>query len=200
MAGIAFNEYRGIRDLVVAELTGEGDSEAYGTPQALSGVQSVGTEAEAASEAHYYDNLAAVVVDAEGSDTLTLTVSVPDMQTRALIEGKTYDVAKHALVGTPLQKKYFALGYKAGLTNGKEEYVWFYKGKFTGGAQTHETKDSGTGATNVSYTYTAIYTDKKYTTSAGTTPVKYAAIESTHSAAGSFFTQVTTPDQITWTE
>lgn len=192
-----FNEYRGIRDLVVARLTGNGDSETYETPQELSGVQSVGTESDQSTDTHYYDNLAAIVIDAEGADTLTLTVSIPSMATRALIEGRTYDTTKQALIGTPIAKDYFALGYKAGLTDGSEEYVWFYKGKFSGGSQTHDTRDNGTNATNVQYTYTAIYTGKKYALSSGSAEVKFAAIKSTHPQAATFFTSVTTPDLIT---
>lgn len=154
-----YNEYRGVRGLVIAEITkDDGTDYTTGTWQKLSGVQNVALATTESSETHYYDNLPAIVVDSEGADELTLTISVLDNKTRALIEGREYVEGVDMLVKTPKANKLFALGFIGEKTNGKEEFNILYKGKFTGGNETHSTKNDGTEATNLEYTFTAIYT------------------------------------------
>lgn len=169
-----YNEYRGVRRLVLAEVTKD-DSTGYtaGNWQELSGVQSIAITKNESSETHYYDNKAAVVVDAEGADELTLVVSILANKTRALIDGVEYDETDDMIINTPKKRKYFALGYIGEKTDGTEEINIFYKGKFSGGAETHNTKDDGTEATNVEYTFTAIHTSAAiYTTESGSKSVK----------------------------
>ena len=196
-----FDEYRGIRSLVIAELTETTDDDGnttatYGDVTRLAGVQELSGEVNESSETHYYDNLAAIVVDSEGEDTYTLVVSVVDKATRALIEGTTYDETTGALLGTPKAKKYFALGYIAETVSGVEEYNWIYKGKFTGGSKSHKTKDDGTDTNNMEYTYTSIQTSATYTATGGKT-CKYLSVDDDGTAdLSSFFDTVTTPDDL----
>lgn len=163
-----YNEYRGVEGLVVAEVTKD-DSAGYtaGKWEQLSGVQSVAVSKNESSETHYYDNLAAIVIDAEGADEIELVVSVLANKTRAKIDGVEYDEANDVIINTPKQRKYFALGYIGEKTNGKKEFNILYKGKFSGGAETHNTKDDGTEATNVTYTFTAIHTTARIATGKG---------------------------------
>lgn len=198
-----YNEYRGVTDVVIAPMTisPEG-AESYGTVIPLAGVQSLDFSVSESEESHYYDNGARVVVSASGADTYNLTLSVPDPKIRALIEGVTYDETKQAYVKTKPVKKYFALGFKVGLAGddeGLEEYTWVYKGKFSTGGVTHDTRDDGTSATNCSYTFTSIDTGTKYALTEGSHSVKKATILSTHAKAATFFDTVTTPDKITVT-
>ena len=196
---LKFEEYRGIENLVVAELIETIDEngqivEEYGDVQPLSGVQQVSGEVNEASEAHYYDNMAAIVVDSEGEDTYTLVVSIPSKKTRALIEGTTYDEATGALIGTKKNKKYFALGFIANKLNGTDEYNWIYKGKFTGGNKTHDTKNDGTDATNMEYTFTSIHTSTKFNKGGN---CKYLSVDNDGKAnLSTFFDTVTTPDTL----
>ena len=196
-----FEEYRGVKNLVAAELTEtvneKGETVAtYGDVIRLAGVQAVSGEVSESSETHYYDDMAAIVVDSEGADTYTLTVSVVEKKTRALIEGTTYDEATGALIGTQKKKKYFALGYIADTVSGVEEYNWIYKGKFTGGNKTHNTKNDGTDATNMEYTYTSIHTAGKFA-KAGNKPCKYLSVDNDGKAnLDTFFDKVTTPDDL----
>lgn len=156
---MTYNEYRGVRGLVLAEITkDDGDSYVAGEWQELSGVQSVAVAKNESSETHYYDNQAAIVIDAEGADELTLVVSILANKTRALIDGVGYDEAHDMIINTPKVRKYFALGYIGGKADGTEEFNIVYKGKFSGGGETHNTRDDGTEATNVEYTFTAIHT------------------------------------------
>ena len=169
-----YNEYRGVRGLVVAEVESD-DSAGYVARhwELLSGVQSVAVAKNESSETHYYDNKAAIVIDAEGADELTLVVSILANKTRAKIDGVGYDEAKDMIINTPKKRKYFALGYIGEKTDGTEEFNILYKGKFSGGAETHNTKDDGTEATNVEYTFTAIHTAARiYTTADGTQSAK----------------------------
>jgi phi13 family phage major tail protein len=157
-----YQEYRGVSGLVLAEIEKD-DTTAY-TPkswQELSGVQSVSVSKNESSESHYYDNAARIVIDAEGADEITLVVSILANKTRALIDGVEHDKDTDMIINTPKNKKYFALGYIGEKTDGTREFNIFYKGKFSGGAETHNTKDDGTEATNVEYTFTAVHTTFK---------------------------------------
>lgn len=196
---LKFEEYRGVRNLVIAELTEtvneDGTTkETYGAVQPLSGVQEISGEVNEATETHYYDDMSAIVVDSEGDDTYTLVVSIPSKKTRALIEGTTYDETTGALIGSKKVKKYFALGFIADKVNGDEEYNWIYKGKFTGGGKTHSTKTDGTDATNMEYTYTSIHTSTKYKKGGN---CKYLSVDNDGKAdLSTFFDEVTTPDTL----
>lgn len=196
---LKFEEYRGVRNLVIAELTETVDEEGttketYGEVQPLSGVQEISGEVNESNETHYYDDMSAIVVDSEGDDTYTLTVSIPAKKTRALIEGTTYDEQTGALIGSKKVKKYFALGFIADKINGSEEYNWIYKGKFSGGGKTHTTKNDGTDATNMEYTYTSIHTATKYIKGGN---CKYLSVDNDGKAnLDTFFDKVTTPDDL----
>lgn len=157
-----YNEYRGVRGLVIAEITtDDGTTYEAGMWKKLSGVQAIATASNESSETHYYDNVPAIVISSEGSDDLTLTVSVLDLKTRALIEGLDYNETNKVFIKTPKNKKYFALGFIGKKTDGTEEFNIYYKGKFSGGNTTHNTENDGTEATNVEYTFTAIHTTTK---------------------------------------
>ena len=171
-----YNEYRGVRGLVIAEIT---DGEAYvpQTWQELSGVQSVAVTKNESSESKFYDNAPRIVIDAEGADEITLVVSVLANKTRALIDGVEYDEATDMIINTPKQRKYFALGYIGEKTDGTEEFNICYKGKFTGGGETHETKTDGTESTNVEYTFTAIHTSAKIRTKADGTKITAKSVK-----------------------
>ena len=164
-----YDEYRGCRGLVCAEVTSDDDAAGgyvAGKWQELSGVQAITTNKNESSESKFYDNAARIVIDAEGADEVTLVVSALANKTRALIEGVEYDETLDMIIETPRKKKYFALGYIGEKTDGTEEFVICYKGKFTGGSITRNTKTDGTESTNVEYTYTGIHTSAKIRTSA----------------------------------
>ena len=197
-----YNEYRGVRKLVVAEITDNG-TYVGGTWQELSGVQAIARASTESSETHYYDNKAAIVIDAEGSDEITLTVSLLANKTRALIEGTSYEEGNDMIVGTPKNKKYFALGYIGGKTDGTEEVNIFYKGKFSGGNETINTKNDGTEATNIEYTFTAVHTSSNIYGGKSAKSVKLPLTENVTEddvfgtfAEGVSTTKVLTPDEL----
>lgn len=195
-----YNEYRGVRGLVIAEVTKD-DSSGYTAEEweELSGVQSVAVAKNESSETHYYDNLAAIVVDAEGADELTLTVSILANKTRAKIDGVEYEQTQDMIINTPKKRKYFALGYIGEKTDGTEEFNILYKGKFSGGGETHNTKDDGTEATNVEYTFTAVHTTAKIYSGKSAKSVKVPASTKVTEVAvfGTFTAGVSTLDPLT---
>lgn len=171
-----YTEYRGIRSVVISEVT-KNDSDGYtaGNWEEFSGAQSLAVTKNESSESHFYDNAARIVIDAEGADELAIVLSVLANKTRAKVDGVEYDEATDMIINTPKNRKYFAVGYIAEKTDGTEEANIYYCGKFSGGGETHNTKDDGTEATNVEYTYTAVHTTAKvFTTASGAITVKSA--------------------------
>ena len=157
-----YKEYRGCRGLVVAEVLTDDDKGFTTSPwERLAGVQGITHAKTESSEKHFYDNIAAVIVDAAEGDEVKLVVSIPANKTRAKIEGYDYDETIDAIIKTISKKKYMAVGYIGTKDDGSEEINILYKGKFTGGNKVLNTRDDGTTTTNMEYTYTAVHTANK---------------------------------------
>ena len=195
MAGLVIEEYRGVEQLVYAEVT-EDSAENYTTGEVkpLAGVAEISRTTESSSEVHYYDNMPAVTIESTGADEVTCSVSAIAQEVLAEITGQFYDEATGTLIEGERQNKYFALGYIAEKTSGEKVLVWRYKGTFSIPDSTHNTKDDGTDANGQEVTYTGISTTHKFTK----TGKGAKAINSLESKVDSttFFTQVTTPDTV----
>ena len=191
-------EYRGVEGLVYAEVTAD-DDESYttGTVKQLAGVAEIGRTTETSSEPHYYDNVPAVVVSSTGSDEVTCTVSAIPLEVLAEITGQQYDSNLGVLIEGERETKYFALGYKAKKTNGKEVYVWRYKGQFSIPDSTHATEDDGTDANGQEITYTGISTTHKFTKTGKRAKAMNVDLEADKANVSTFFDTVTTPDTLT---
>ena len=191
-------EYRGGEGLVYAEVTAD-DDESYttGTVKQLAGVAEIGRTTETSSEPHYYDNVPAVVVSSTGSDEVTCTVSAIPLEVLAEITGQQYDSNLGVLIEGERETKYFALGYKAKKTNGKEVYVWRYKGQFSIPDSTHATEDDGTDANGQEITYTGISTTHKFTKTGKRAKAMNVDLEADKANVSTFFDTVTTPDTLT---
>lgn len=157
MSEIAMNEYRGVRMVCGADVTEGDDGYVGGKWKRLFGAQGVVVTPNESSETHYYDNRAAIQIDTEGAIDVAMTVSIPELKTKAWLEGKTI-TAKGMYVGTPKKGGYKAVCFIGEKDDGTEELNIFYKGKFTGGETTHNTKDDGTEATNTTYNFGSIFT------------------------------------------
>lgn len=192
-------EYRGVEGLVAAEVTNDDNNTGYVTGQvfAIAGVAEISKKTDSSNEAHYYDNIPAVVVSNTSSDTVTISVSAIPFDVLAMITGQNYDETTGALIEGPRDLKYFALGYKTKKTNGDEVYVWRYKGTFNIPDQTNSTENDSTDANGQELTYTGISTTHKFTkTNKG---AKALVVDTAKDLAdvSSFFTEVTTPDTLT---
>jgi phi13 family phage major tail protein len=192
-------EYRGVEGLVAAEVTNDDNGETGYTTGAvfsIAGVAEISRTTDSSSEAHYYDNMPAVVITSTAADEVTITTSAIPLDVLAEITGQYYDTATGSFIEGPRNVKYFALGYKTKKTNGDEVYVWRYKGTFNIPDQTNATEDDGTDANGQEITFTGISTTHKFTKTG-----KGAKAINVDVAAGlanveNFFAQVTTPDSL----
>ena len=199
-------EFRGCRKLVYAEIiTDNNEAEGgyeTGVVKSLAPVGEISKTVETSSEAKYYDNIASIVINSEGSDTVTFTIAVPSDEVLADITGRVYDAAKKTYIEAPRKNKYFAVGYVIGeVGEGEEErYVWRYKGTFNIPDETSATKDNGTTSNNMSLVFTGIYTEHEFTNGGGTgvkSQVKSMFVRSSGTITEeNFFKQVYTPDTV----
>lgn len=192
-------EYRGVEGLVAAEVTNDDNNTGYVTGQvfAIAGVAEISKTTDSSNEAHYYDNIPAVVVSNTSSDTVTISVSAIPFDVLAMITGQNYDETTGALIEGPRDLKYFALGYKTKKTNGDEVYVWRFKGTFNIPDQTNSTENDSTDANGQELTYTGISTTHKFAkTNKGAKAIVIDAAKDLADVS-SFFDNVTTPDSLT---
>lgn len=197
-------EFRGCKGLVVAEVTTDNES-TYATSavKPLAPVAEISKTVEVSTDTHYYDNYGAIILDSEGSDTVTFTIAVPNDDTVAWILGKTYDETRKRYIDTPIAERYFAVGYIIGeVGEGEDErYVWRYKGKFQPFEETSATADDGTDANNISLVYTGEYTSHSFANGKGTgvaSPAKaqYIRKSAEVASASQYFSTVATPDTV----
>jgi phi13 family phage major tail protein len=198
-------EFRGVDNFYFAEVT-QDDSNGYvcGTPVHIP-VQEVGKSVDAASEAHYYDNKAMIVVNSEGPDTITLILAPPALDKLATLIGKSFDATTGMMVDSPRQNKYFAIMYRTKGTDGGYRYVSRLKGQFNIPEETVTTENDGTDTSNTSIEFTGIYTEHEFNkgiydgsewSSAG---AKGIVVDARYGLAdvSNFFSQIQTPDTIT---
>ena len=195
-------EYRGVEGLVAAEVLsddneqGTGHGYQTGTVFAIAGVAEISTTTDSSNEAHYYDNIPAVVVSNTSSDTVTISASAIPLDVLAEITGQYYDQTTGALVEGPRHLKYFALGYQTKKTNGDVMYVWRMKGTFNIPDQTNSTENDSTDANGQEIVYTGISTTHKFTkTGEGS---KALVVDTAKDLANvtNFFDTVVTPDTL----
>ena len=190
-------EYRGVEGLVYAPVTVDtAGNYTTGTVKDLAGVATIAKSTASNNEAHYYDNLPAVVVSSTGSDEITITASAIPYDVLAEITGQVYDSETGLFVEQERTAGYFAIGYKTQDTNGNEYFVWRLKGTFNIPDQTNGTKNDGTDANGQEITYTGISTTHKFAKTgkaakAITLNTGLNLVDTTN-----FFASVQTPDTI----
>lgn len=191
-------EYRGIEGLVYAPIISD-DKDGYvtGAVKPLVAVSEISKEVEQSSETHYYDNIPAIVLQGQGADTITITSAVIPFDVLAEITGQTYIANKGAFIEGERVTKYFAIGYKTKKTNGKEVYVWRYKGTFNIPSDTHATENDGTDANGQELTFTGISTNYKFTSTGKHAMGLNVDLEKNLADVSTFFDEVTTPDTLT---
>ena len=191
-------EYRGVRGLVAAEVTTDTlEKFECGTPFAVAGVAELSRTTETTSETHYYDNVAAIVIDSTGADEVTITASAIPFDALAKLTGQTYDEAKGMFVEGERQAKYYAIGYITEKTDGTEIFVWRLKGKFNIPDSTHATKDDGAEANGQELVFTGINTTHKFD-AIGNKTAKAVNVDTSVNkvAEADFFGEVQTPDTV----
>lgn len=192
-------EYRGVEGLVAAKVLTDDDANGYTTdePFAIAGVAEISKSTDSSNEAHYYDNMPAIVVSSTSADELTINVSAIPLDILALMTGQNYDSVTGSLIEGPRDFNYFALGYITKKTNGDEVYVWRYKGTFNIPDQTNATEDDGTDANGQEITYTGISTTHKFAKTGKGAKAINVDVAKDLADVSAFFDQVTTPDALT---
>lgn len=191
-------EYRGVEGLVAAEVLTDDDTDGYTTDDvfAIAGVAEIAKTTDSSSEAHYYDNIPAVVITNVSNDEVTISVSAIPLDVLAKITGQNYDEATGSLIEGPRDVKYFAIGYKTKKTNGDEVYVWRYKGTFNVPDQTNTTENDSTDANGQEIVYTGISTTHKFTKTGKGSKALVVDVAKNLANVNSFFDTVTTPDTL----
>lgn len=158
-------EYRGVRDLVAAELkTDTSETLEYGEVFPIAGLAELTRTTANSSESHFYDNVPAIVIDSVGADEVTCSCSAIPLDVLAKLTGQTYDEATQTFVEGEANRKYFAIGYVTEDTSGKEVFVWRHKVKCSIPDSTHSTKTDGTDANGQELVFTGINTTHKFET------------------------------------
>ena len=176
-------EFRGCKNLVIAEVTADSESGyTTGEVMTLAPVAEISKSVDTSSEAHYYDNKAAIVIDSEGEDTVTFTIAVPDDDIFALITGRTFNTENNTYIETERVQRYFAVGYILGeVGEGEDErFVWRYKGTFNIPDETSATVDNGTSANNLSLVFTGVYTNYEFENGKWERKIEYEIEEPTN--------------------
>lgn len=200
-------EYRGVEDLVAAEVLTDNNNEeeGYTTGEVfdIAGVAEISKSTSSSNESHYYNNMPAVVVSSTGADEVTLSVSAIPLDILAKITGQKYDELTGALIEGERETKYFAIGYKTKKTNGDYVYVWRLKGTFNIPESTHATENDGTDANGQELTYTGINTTHKFAKVTDKNGNKKGAkainvdVAKGLADVSTFFDEVVTPDTLT---
>lgn len=197
-------EFRGVDDFYLAEvLQDNADGYVCGTPVSIP-IQQVGKSTESSSEAHYYNNKAMIIINAEGADAVTLVVAPPVLELLAKITGRSFDASTGMMVGSPRVNKYFAIMYRTKGTDGAYRYVSRLKGQFGEPEETVTTENNGTETTNTTLAFTGIYTQHVFEKGIlrngvwEPSPAKDITVDSRYDLVdfSTFFSQVQTPDTV----
>lgn len=191
-------EYRGVEGLVAAEILTDNDDDGYtfGDVFAIAGVAEISKTTDSSNEAHYYDNIPAVVISNTASDEVTISASAIPFDVLAEITGQNYDEDTGTLIEGIRDFKYFAIGYKTKKTNGDEVYVWRLKGTFNVPDQTNTTENDGTDANGQEIVYTGISTTHKFAKTGKGAKAVNVDVAKGLCDVSAFFDQVTTPDTL----
>lgn len=199
-------EFRGVDNFYIAPVT-QDDKDGYvtGTPVYFQPVQEIGKSTDSASEAHYYDNKALIVVNSESADTIQITMTPPMLDQLAQITGKSFDDETGMYVDGERQNQYFAIMYRTKGTDGKYRYVSRLKGTFNIPEETVSTENDGTDTTNTQVTFTGVYTayqfnkGKKVNGAWVKGSAKGVVVDERYGLVdfSTFFNQVQTPDSVT---
>ena len=191
-------EYRGVEGLVAAEVLTDDDTAGYTTGDvfAIAGVAEISKTTDSSNEAHYYDNIPAVVVSNTSSDTINISASAIPLDVLGFITGQTYDSALGVLFEGTRKVRYFAIGYQTKKTNGDKIYVWRNKGTFNIPDQTNTTENNSTDANGQELVFTGISTTHKFTKTGEGCKAVVVDVAKNLADVSTFFEEVVTPDTL----
>ena len=192
-------EWRGVKGLVAAEvLTDDNGADGYttGTPFSIAAVAEISKVRDSTSEAHYYNDIPAVVITGESADTVTISASLIPLEAIAKITGQTYDDTTGMFIEHERGTKYFAIGYITEDNLGNNILVWRLKGTFNVPDQTNATRNDVTDANGQELVYTGVQTVHEFTKNGKGARAVNVEEEKGLVNVSTFFDSVQTPDTI----
>ena len=136
----------GCRDVVFAKMTADAssgtsyESDLFFAP----GVIEVALTAQVTNESLAADDvpLYEVLNSLDGFD-LSLTMASVGNDGKAYLLGNTVDAKGVLFEASDDEAPYVAMGFKTARSDGSDDYIWLYKGKFAQGDSTFHTKEKG---------------------------------------------------------
>lgn len=136
----------GCRDVVFAKLTKDDatgvtyEADLFKAP----GVIEVALTAQVTNESIGADDvpLYEVLNSLDGFD-LSLTMASVGGDGKAYLLGNTVDTNGVLIAASDDEAPYVAMGFKTARSDGSDDYLWLYKGKFAQGDSTYHTKEQG---------------------------------------------------------
>lgn len=209
MAVDSYEVWRGVKDLVAAEVLTDTEAElTYGEVFPVAGTASISKTVNASSARVYYDNKAALVINGESAEEITIECSALPLDVLAKITGQYYDEQRGALYEGGRETRYFAIGYKTEKESSDPDkagdvYVWRLKGAFAIPDETNNTKDDSTDSNGTTLVYSGVFTNHKFANkpdkNGDPQPATSCVCDTTLGKAdvSGFFDEVTTPDTLT---
>lgn len=153
-------DFRGCSNLVYAPIIIDTkDTYETGDVKVLAGLGEISKTTATSTGVKNYDNAPRIIINAEGEDTVTLSVSALPLETLADIIGKEVDAETGALMDGEPKQTYFALGYILDKTDDTKRYVWRYKCTAAIPDESSKTKENNTDSTGQSIVITGIHTN-----------------------------------------
>ena len=183
----------GLRDIVVAKLLTDvaGSAPTYDTVQSLVGAIDLDISDNSGDpDAQYYDDHEADVIipDPELKGTVELADLPPDKV--AMLLGYSIDNNGVTIHNAEDKPPYFAWGFKSRKSNGKDRYVWYYKGRCTLPQDKHTTRQKQVSRQTTKMQVTFI----KLTSNGNARAFVDEDTEDFASAKATFFSAPYTPD------
>lgn len=199
MANEKFSLSRGLKDVVIAEVT-QDELTGYTASETVEQLIPAGTitmTADSEKTDRYFDDVVFATTGSESATTVTIEGARLKPAMIAKITGKTVDEASGAIIDNGVwTEKYFALGARIGMLDGSEALVWFLKGTFSIPEETGRTIDDTTDADGMTLEFNAIATKFLF---GGTKGVKRIVVDTSTSdiqADQDWFKQVVTPTNL----
>lgn len=189
---------RGCDNLVYAKLLKDTvDELTYSEVKDLAGVKAVATERAQSSETVFVDNISGFSVNSAIETTRTFEITNLGNEEYADITGQYYEKESDMVVtSSDAIPPYIAVGYRVGDTDGSQKLVWCYKCKAQTPAENSSTVDNGTESQGQSLTIGCVQTLHKFTkTGKGAVDIALPETNAKYDTS-TFFTAVTTPDDL----
>lgn len=165
MADKNFSLSRGLKDVVIAEITAD-DATAYTASESIEKLIPAGTitmSADSEKADTYFDNVVFASVGTESATTVTIEGARLKPEMIAKITGKEVDATTGVIMDAGVYtEKYFALGARIQMLDGTEALVWYLKGTFSIPEETGRTIDDGTDADGTTLEFSAVRTKHEF--------------------------------------